>query len=274
MKTLIVVPARYGSTRFPGKPLVKIAGRSMLSRVAIRAQAAAQTLNDAASVVATDDARIAAHCEEIGVRCVLTDPDLPSGSDRAYAAADALGADPAYIVNLQGDAPFTPVAYITALIDRLDHSKADVATPVIRLSWEALDALREAKRQTPFSGTTAIIGTDGNAIWFSKTILPAIRNEEKHRAKDALSPVRRHVGLYAYRKDALRRFCDAPKTDFEDLEGLEQLRLLENDMTIACVEVAAPALATSGIDTQQDLDRLERQIARHGDLDKDLFANV
>ena len=144
----------------------------MLSRVAVRAHAAAKALEDAASVVATDDMRIAAHCKDIGLNSVLTDPELPSGSDRAYAAADALGADPAYIVNLQGDAPFTPVDYITKLIKRLDDGDADVATPVIRLDWAALDSLRAAKKETPFSGTTAIVGPDNKAIWFSKNHPP------------------------------------------------------------------------------------------------------
>lgn len=274
MKTLIVVPARYGSKRFPGKPLAKIAGRSMLSRVAVRANAAAKALVDAESVVATDDERIGAHCQDIGVKAILTDPALASGSDRAYAAADALGVDPDYIVNLQGDAPFTPIDYITGLINQLDNSDADVATPVIQLNWAALDAMRDAKKETPFSGTTAIVGPDKKAIWFSKIILPAIRNEEKVRSRTTLSPVRRHVGLYAFRKDALRRFCDAPKTEFEALEGLEQLRILEHGMSIACVEVGAPALATSGIDTKADLERVERLIAEHGDLDEELFNDA
>ena len=93
-----------------------------------------------------------------------------------------------------------------------------------------------------------------------------MRNEKIIRSRTALSPVRRHVGLYAFRKDALRRFCDAPKTELEDLEGLEQLRILETGMSIACVEVDAPTLATSGIDTKADLERVERLIAEHGDF--------
>ena len=274
MRTLIVVPARYGSTRFSGKPLARIAGRSMLHRVALRAKAAAHALRDAECVVATDDQRIADHCQEINVQAVITDPALPSGSDRAYAASQALGASPDYIVNLQGDAPFTPIDYMTSLVDRLDASDCDVATPVIRLDWSALDDLRAAKKETPFSGTTAIIGKDDKAIWFSKTIIPSIRNEDALRSKGTLSPVRRHVGLYAFRNSALRQFCDAPKTDYEESEGLEQLRLLENGLTISCVEVATPPLSTSGIDTKTDLDRLEHLIAQHGDLDDEFFANA
>ena len=113
MKTLIVVPARYGSSRFPGKPLAAIAGRSMVERVAARARAAAKALNDADYVVATDDKRIADHCAKQGLKSVMTDPALESGSDRALAAAETLSEMPEIIVNLQGDAPFTPVDYIT-----------------------------------------------------------------------------------------------------------------------------------------------------------------
>ena len=108
--TLIVVPARYASARLPGKPLIAIAGVCMVERVAAMAARAAKALGDAASVVATDDARIAAHCEARAIAVVMTDPALPSGTDRALAAVQALGAGPDVVVNLQGDSPFTPPA--------------------------------------------------------------------------------------------------------------------------------------------------------------------
>mgnify|MGYP001328514534 CR=1 FL=1 len=182
MKTLIVVPARFGSSRFPGKPLAKIAGRSMLARVAMRARAAATMLSDADYVIATDDQRIADHCTKKGLASVMTDASIASGSDRAIAAVDALSAAPDFIVNLQGDAPFTPIEYITRIVNSLEATKADAATPVIQLDWTGLDALRAAKRETPFSGTTCIFGADGRALWFSKNIIPAIRDEAALRA--------------------------------------------------------------------------------------------
>ena len=117
MKTLIVVPARYGSTRFPGKPLVEIAGRTMVSRVAAMASRAAAELDDAASVVATDDERIASHCRDLGIEVVMTDPNVPSGTDRALAAVDAMGVTPNVVVNLQGDSPFTPPAHVVGVTD-------------------------------------------------------------------------------------------------------------------------------------------------------------
>src|SRR5690606_12936853 len=175
-KTLIVIPARYASTRFAGKPLHMINGVSMLARTAGAAQRAGKATG-ARIVIATDDARIAQHAAEIGVEAVMTDPDLASGTGRCRAAAGIAAPDADFIVNLQGDAPFTPPAHVRALID--NAAKGDVVTPVISLTWDELDRLRERKKITPFSGTTCIRGSDGRAIWFSKTIVPAIRAEEK-----------------------------------------------------------------------------------------------
>ncbi|MBI1392460.1 MAG: 3-deoxy-manno-octulosonate cytidylyltransferase [Alphaproteobacteria bacterium] len=273
MKTLIVVPARYQSSRFPGKPLARIAGRSMLERVAVRAQAAARRLGDARALVATDDQRIGDAAEAAGVDWVMTDPDLPSGSDRALAAVDACGWRPENVLNLQGDAPFTPIDYLTQLVDALDGNRAaDVCTPTIRLPWSALDDFRAVKATRPHSGTTCVVAPDGRALWFTKMILPAIRNEAERRKTDALSPVRRHVGLYAYRIEALRDFVATPPSDYERIEGLEQLRLMEAGRHIACVDVAPDPYATSGIDTPADLEAAEALVQRLGDPDTDLFS--
>ncbi len=272
MKTLIVVPARYGSARFPGKPLAPIAGRPMIERVALRAEAAAAALPDADYVVATDDSRIADHCAAAQVKTVMTDKALASGSDRALAAAEALQASPDFIVNLQGDAPFTPVDYITKIVAALEATGADAATPVIQLDWPALDVLRAAKRETPFSGTTCVFGEDGRALWFSKTIIPAIRNEAALRSAADFSPVWRHVGLYGFQAGALKRFTRLAPSPQEIIEGLEQLRLLENGMSIHCAPVAAPAISTGGVDTPEDLARLEALIAARGDPDAEYFG--
>lgn len=272
MKTLIVVPARYGSSRFPGKPLAEIAGISMVARVGARARAAAEKADNADYVIATDDQRIADHCNAAGLKSVITDPSLQSGSDRALAAVAQCGGAPDIVVNLQGDAPFTPVDYITRIIDALEAGGGDAATPVIRLDWSALDALRAAKQETPFSGTTCVMGRDGKALWFSKNILPAIRKEEALRAEGPFSPVWRHVGLYGFRIEALRRFTELPPSPHEFIEGLEQLRLLENGMSIQCVPVEAPAISSGGVDTPEDLARLERLLAEHGDPDAEYFT--
>ncbi|MEZ5953086.1 MAG: manno-octulosonate cytidylyltransferase [Hyphomonas sp.] len=265
MRTLIVVPARYASQRLPGKPLVEIAGRSMVSRVAAMAARAATALGNAESVVATDDTRIETHCRDLGIPVVMTDPALPSGTDRALAAADALGAAPDVVVNLQGDSPFTPPDHVIAVAKAARDSGADAATPYVRLSWAALDEFRLHKKETPFSGTTLVHDRDGRALWFSKNLIPAMRKEAALRAKGGVSPVCRHIGLYAYRLDALRRYVSLPEGDYEQLEGLEQLRLLENGMSIQCVEVTPDRIAIPGIDTAEDVALAERLVAELGD---------
>jgi 3-deoxy-manno-octulosonate cytidylyltransferase (CMP-KDO synthetase) len=140
----------------------------------------------------------------------------------------------------------------------------DIATPAVQLSWKALDALREAKKTTPFSGTT-IIEVGGRAVWFSKNILPAIRKEAALRETQPLSPVLRHIGLYGFRRAALERFTQLPQSHYEGLEGLEQLRALENGMSTAIVKVGPPRISSPGIDTKDDLKRAEALIAAYGD---------
>ena len=265
VKTLIVIPSRYGSTRFPGKPLAEIAGQTMLQRVAAQARAAAAVIPDCAFVVATDDGRIADHCTAIDAPFVMTDPARKSGSDRAKEAADKFAPECDFVINLQGDAPFTPVQYLTETANALAAGRGDVATPCIHLDWAALDALREAKRRSPTSGTTCIIAADGNAIWFSKTIIPAMRDEAAMRKTTSHSPVYRHVGLYGFTRAALQRFTETPPSFYEVIEGLEQLRMLENGMSVHCVIVKPQRISTGGIDTPGDLERLNALIAAHGD---------
>lgn len=262
MKTVIVIPARYASKRFEGKPLKPINGVSMLART-VRAAKLAGTKTGARVLVATDDDRISAHAREIGVDAVMTDPELPSGTDRCRAAAALAAPDADFIVNLQGDAPFTPPEHVAALID--NASKGDVVTPVIQLSWKALDALREHKKTTPFSGTTCIRAPDGRALWFSKNVLPAMRNEAKMRTAGDLSPVLQHVGLYGYSRTALDRISTLLQSRYEELEGLEQLRFLENGLSVYAVPVEPSDLPSAGIDTPEDAERATRILQERGD---------
>ncbi|MCB9982360.1 MAG: 3-deoxy-manno-octulosonate cytidylyltransferase [Rhodospirillales bacterium] len=258
MNIAIVIPARYGSTRFPGKPLAMIGGQSMLRRVVAVAQDDVLGGYDIDLMVATEDERIAAHTTEIGVECVMTPESCATGSDRVLAAVKASGRAYDFILNLQGDAPFTPPALLKGLID-LAKSRPDapVVTPVHALSWAELDALREKKQTTPFSGTTAIV-SEGRALWFSKNILPAIRREDRSVEP---SPVYQHIGLYGYRPDALERFCALPQSRYEILEGLEQLRLIETGIAVHVLETeVAPGSIQSGIDSPEDVARAEEML--------------
>jgi 3-deoxy-manno-octulosonate cytidylyltransferase (CMP-KDO synthetase) len=268
MKTTIVIPARFASMRLPGKPLMLIRGQTMLARVVRLSLAAAKGLSDVSVLVATDDARIAAHCRDIDVPYVMTPPDLPTGTDRAAAAIQQLTDKPDFILNMQGDAPLTPPDFLRAMIDAFVSNPCDMVTPVTQLTWAELDRLRHNKLTTPFSGTTAVFNQQtGNAYWFSKTIIPAIRQEVRLREAGDKSPVFRHIGLYGYSRAMLTEYIQLPTSHYEDLEGLEQLRLLEHGYTIRCVPVDFRGRANmSGVDSPEDVVRAERLIDEYGEL--------
>ncbi len=263
MRTAIIIPARYGSTRFPGKPLVEIAGQSMLSRVVEVGRKAAAAHDNVSLMVATEDSRIADHCAAIGVECIMTSDACRTGSDRVLEAAETAGGNFDFLMSLQGDAPFTPQAAIAAMLEAVHKNPAiEVITPVVNLRWSELDNLRESKKATPFSGTTAIIAPDGKALWFSKTIIPAIRKEDALRTGSEFSPVHQHIGLYGYRADILKRFVELPEGHYEKLEGLEQLRFLENGISIQTVKIAVDiGMVQAGIDSPEDIARAERLLA-------------
>jgi 3-deoxy-manno-octulosonate cytidylyltransferase (CMP-KDO synthetase) len=260
MKIALIIPARYASTRFPGKPLTMIGGQTMLSRVVNIAKQVASEVEGITFAVATEDERICAHAEELGVQGIMTSDDCKTGSDRVLEASKKLGKFD-FILGLQGDAPFTPPTALIKMIEAFkENPSIEVVTPVINLRWEELDNLREQKKITPFSGTTAIINNNGQALWFSKNILPAIRKEEKYRDEE-FSPVHQHIGLYGYRADILEKFVSLPEGHYEKLEGLEQLRLLENDITIQTVTLDVPlGLAQAGIDSPEDVTRAEKML--------------
>jgi len=204
----------------------------------------------------------------LNVKWVMTPVECPTGTDRAEAAVQQLATVPDFVMNLQGDAPLTPPDFITAMIDAFEKAPCEMVTPVTQLTWDALDKLRDNKKTTPFSGTTAVFDeTTGKAFWFSKNIIPAMRKEEKMREKGGLAPVYRHIGLYGYSRAMLAKYVTLPEGKFESLEGLEQLRVLENGYTIRCVPVDYKGRASmSGVDSPEDIARAEALIAKHGEL--------
>jgi 3-deoxy-manno-octulosonate cytidylyltransferase (CMP-KDO synthetase) len=284
MKTIIVIPARYGSKRFPGKPLALLEGKAILERVWDIASFVCNSVPNCSAVLATEEPstetpsdKIISFCNEKNIPIVTTSPQCRSGSDRAWEVVSNLLVRPDVVVNLQGDVPTCPPHFVIQLIEALSKDPtADVATICTQLDWSALDALREAKKSGPFSGTTVIASQNDEAIWFSKNIIPAIRNEEKLRSETAFSPVLRHVGLYAYRYEALEFFAASNNTPYEKLEQLEQLRFLENGKKILLVRGKYPPgyeQTTSGIDTHSDLERAAEVIRNSGEL-LDYYANA
>lgn len=261
---LVCIPARHGSTRLPGKPLITIAGRTLLARVIDAARRDLNARHAAEIVVATDHPAIRDEAERCGCRAVMTDAALANGSARSLAAVRAVTPQPHTLISLQGDTPFFPAGTLTALADAL-VAGARVATPVMQLSWPDLDAFRLHKRAAPFSGTTCVIDDRHRALWFSKQILPAIRDEAARRTADVLSPVRRHVGIYGYQFEALARFDVAPMSVYEELEGLEQLRFIALGIPVTTVPVAGSDLDMNGVDTLVDVIAAEERLARFGD---------
>lgn len=270
-KMLICIPARYGSTRLPGKPLVKINGVEMIKRVWVNAQKALKNFPDCAAVVATDDQRIVDFCAQNGIAAVMTPESCPSGTARVLEAVAQMPNQPDFVLNLQGDNPLCPPWIIEAMLQAyLSEPDLETVTPVVNLTWEQLDTLRDNKKTTPFSGTTVVMDAGKNAFWFSKNIIPAIRKEEKLREAGKLSPIYRHLGVYGYRLDVLKKIERLPEGFYEKLEGLEQLRWLENRVRVKCVVVDYRAFeqmsSLSGVDSPEDVARVEKALNACGEF--------
>lgn len=237
MKTLIAIPARYASTRYPGKPLVALRGPDGTKTLIRRSWEAAMSVSGIDRVVvATDDDRIAKHATSFGAEVVMTSPDARNGTERCAEVAALL---PGYdvIVNLQGDAPLTPPWFVEALVAGLaDDPLAEVATPVLRCDGRAVAGFLADRRAGRVGGTTAVFGAGGRALYFSKEVIPYTGQTY---APEAPTPVYHHVGVYAYRPAALAAYTGWTPGPLEGLEGLEQLRFLEQNRPVLCVEVMA-----------------------------------
>jgi len=257
MGVLIVIPARFASTRYPGKPLAMLTGadgtkKSLIERSWI---AASSVQGVDRVVVATDDDRIKDASEAFGAEVVMTSPECANGTERCAETLSALGGGYDIVVNLQGDAPLTPPWFVEDLIAglRADES-ADVATPVLRCDGQALNGFLEDRAQGRVGGTTAVFTDARHALYFSKEVIPyTSRRYEDGEA----TPVFHHVGVYAYRPDALYAYQSWPTGPLETLEGLEQLRFLEQGRSILCVEVEARGRQFWELNNPEDITRIE-----------------
>jgi len=256
---LIVIPARYASSRYPGKPLAPLAGAGGRAKPLIRRtwEAAQAVAGGPRVVIATDDERIKEAAEAFGAEVVMTPADCANGTERCAAAHAALGGGHDFVVNLQGDAPLTPPAFLEALITALSEGGADAATPVLRCSAAALTALRADRAAGRVGATTAVFSRDGSALYFSKEVLP-------FAGGGARAPVFHHVGLYAFRAATLAAYRGWPAGPLEAAEGLEQLRFLENGRRMLCVEVAPPAHGFWELNNPEDIPRVEAALAAIG----------
>ncbi|MFZ1340962.1 MAG: manno-octulosonate cytidylyltransferase [Paracoccaceae bacterium] len=259
MKVLIAIPARYASARYPGKPLVTLRGPDG-EKTAIRRswEAAMAVCGIARVVVATDDARIAEHAASFGADVVMTSADCRNGTERCAEVAAALpGFD--VVVNLQGDAPLTPAWFVEDLVQGLvTDPRADLATPVLRCDGRSLSGFLADRRAGRTGATTAVFGAGGQALYFSKEVIPFTG---KTWADDAPTPVFHHVGVYAYRPAALALYPSWPMGPLETMEGLEQLRFLEQGRRVLCVEVESRGRPFWELNNPSDVAVIEAMLA-------------
>ncbi len=264
MPVLIVIPARHASTRYPGKPLVALTGATGESRTLIeRSWRAAMSVSGIDRVVvATDDDRIREAAQGFGAEVVMTSSDCRNGTERCAEAHDRLGGGYDIVVNLQGDAPLTPHWFIEDLVAGLrDAPDAGVATPVLRCDGAALNGFLNDRRHGRVGGTTAVFAADRTALYFSKEVIPFT---SRTYADDEPTPVFHHVGVYAYRPDALAAYPGWPIGPLEEQEGLEQLRFMENGRKVLCVEVEARGRQFWELNNPEDVARIEAMMAGMG----------
>ncbi len=237
-KCAVIIPARYASTRFPGKPLAPLAGKPMIRHVYEKAAAS----KAAAVAVATDDRRIFDAVEAFGGTAVMTSPAHPSGTDRIAEALGKLGHEYDLVINVQGDEPLIPTSVIDELIDVM---RADPALPMATV---AVPGNRETMTE---NNVKVVFGADGKALYFSRSMIPFLRRGGVECG------VWLHWGIYAYRRDTLEKFVSLPGGKLENAEKLEQLRALENGIAI---RVVTSELQSIGVDTPEDLAAAERRL--------------
>ena len=259
MSVLIAIPARYASTRYPGKPLVALSGPDGTKTLIRRSWDAAMTVKGVDRVlVATDDTRIRDHAEGFGAEVVMTSSSCQNGTERCAEVAALLpGFD--VVVNLQGDAPLTPSWFVEELVTGLlADAEADIATPVLRCDGRMLAGLLADRRVGRVGGTTAVFGAEMRGLYVSKEVIPFTG---KDFPDDAPTPVFHHVGVYAYRPRALAAYPTWPVGPLERLEGLEQLRFLEQGRQVLCVEVAARGRQFWELNNPSDVPVIEAMLA-------------
>lgn len=247
MKFIGIIPARYASTRFPGKPLAVLGGKTIIQRVYERVSAC---LDDA--YVATDDERIYAHVQSWGGKVVMTSTEHKSGTDRIEEAIEKIGGDFDVIINVQGDEPFIDASQIETVCRCFDDPATQIATLGIRFGSgeDAVSRIQNA------NSPKIVVDNNGFAMYFSRSVIPFIRGVEAEKWSGEY-PFLKHIGLYAYRREVLKEVTSLPQSSLEKAESLEQLRWLQNGYKI---KVGETSIETIGIDTPEDLAAAEKHL--------------
>ena len=241
MKFIAIIPARYASTRFPGKPLAMLGGKPVIQRVY---EQAVSVLDEA--YVATDDERIFQMVTGFGGRAVMTRADHKSGTDRIEEAVEKLETDADVIINIQGDEPFVQASQIETLCHLFDAPETQIGT--LGKPFETMEAVLNP------NSPKIVCDRRGFALYFSRSVIPYVRNKQQQEWLQHF-PFLKHLGLYAYRREVLREVTQLPQSPLELAESLEQLRWLENGYRI---RVGKTDVETVGIDTPEDLERAEQ----------------
>ena len=263
MNVQILIPARYQSSRYPGKPLVELKGASGTAKPLIQrsVEAARRVAGVSGVFVVTDDERIAEACRPARVGVIMTSPECRNGTERCAEALDQLH-EADLVINFQGDALLTPPGFVEALIARMaDDRDALVATPAMGLRSDEVRALQAEEAAGRVGGTTVVTDNQGYALYFSKRLIPYVPGGV---LDGDMSPVRLHVGVYAYRPEALERYVATPVSELETLEGLEQLRFLAAGIPVAIVDVATPPFALRELNNPEDVAPIEQALAEAG----------
>jgi 3-deoxy-manno-octulosonate cytidylyltransferase (CMP-KDO synthetase) len=240
MKFIAIIPARYASTRFPGKPLAMLGGKTVIQRVYEQATA---ILDEA--YVATDDERIYQAVESFGGKAIITRADHKSGTDRLEEAATKIGTNADVIINIQGDEPFIQTSQIETLMHLFDDPTTQIGT--LGKPFESIEAVNNP------NSPKIVCDRRGFALYFSRSTIPYVRGAEPTTWLEHF-PYLKHLGVYAYRREVLHEVTQLPQSSLEKAESLEQLRWLENGYRI---RVGLTDVETVGIDTPEDLQRAE-----------------
>jgi 3-deoxy-manno-octulosonate cytidylyltransferase (CMP-KDO synthetase) len=248
VKIAAIIPARYHSTRFEGKPIVKIKGIPMIERVYRQVEASGK-FPSTHIMVATDDQRIASVVDSFGGNVVMTSARCTSGSQRLWEVMEHRDFDA--VINIQGDEPIIPPALIAALFDELDSCKYEVVTPAYYShSYEDYLSRHVVK---------VVVDRDFRALYFSRSPIPFMEKKD-------FSGFHHHIGMYGYLQDSLKRFIDLPPSPLETMEKLEQLRFLENGIGIKVIPGQYRSL---GVDVPEDVERVERILDDRGQMTED-----
>ena len=260
LQVAIVIPARYASSRFPGKPLTPLKGAKGLEKSLVHRtwETASRVKGANLVVVATDDQRIVDEVQSFGGETLITSSNCKNGTERCAEALLKLDEQYDFVINVQGDAPLSPPEFIESLIDALtgsDHPQ--VVTPVLRCDGEILSRFQRDREKGRVGATTVVFGQGGNALYFSKEVVPWC---DRQYPSGELTPVFHHVGIYGYTREALKWYSSTETSRLELQEGLEQLRFIEGGVPITCVEVEAHGRNFWELNNPSDIKYLEQEL--------------